>query len=321
MTSTTRLRALTLALACATPALTRAQVKDAAFIKTRGLTEADFPRTKELAPNVYVYSALRNEVGGQKTTNDLVVIGRDGVLVADGQGNLAQTQQLVDWIKTKTPQPIKYVIVCSDHGDHTGGNAAFPSTATFIASPFSKKVLEQAAKPPFPTEEVAQRRVIHLGSVDAEVLPLGRSHTGGDLSVWVPSAKVLFLSETYDHQLFPAMRSAYPSEWIQTIKNAQAMNATWYVPGHGFVDDAPTMARDLDASRQALERIVAEARRLHDAKIPCAASASRGTAAPREPCDAVRQGNWGDLANWTVFDSQVETAVRRIYDELDGKLP
>src|SRR5262245_33253030 len=104
-----------------------AQTKDAAFIATRGLTAKDFPRTKELAPNVYSYEALRNETGGQKTTVNLVVIGSGGVLVADGQGNVAQTKALVDWIRTKTPQPIRYVIVCSDHGDHTGGNTAFPS--------------------------------------------------------------------------------------------------------------------------------------------------------------------------------------------------
>jgi glyoxylase-like metal-dependent hydrolase (beta-lactamase superfamily II) len=298
-----------------------AQTKDLAFIATRGLTDNDFPRTKELAPNIYSYEALRNEVGGQKTTVDLIVIGSDGVLVADGQGNVAQTKQLVDWIRAKTSQPIKYVVVCSDHGDHTGGNAAFPSTATFFSSPVSKKVLEDAGKPPFPTEAVTQRRMLHLGSIDVEVLPLGRSHTGGDLSLWVPSAKVLFMSETYVHQLFPAMRSAYPSEWIQTIKNAQAMNATWYVPGHGFVDDSATLRTDLDASRRALERIVAEAKRLHDAKISCAPEPRGTPTTPRQPCDAVRQGNWGDLANWTVFDSQIEIAVRRIYDELDGKLP
>lgn len=291
------------------------QTKNAAFIAARGLSESDFPRTRELAPHVYTYEALRNEVGGQKTTVNLIVIGSDGVLVADGQGNVAQTKALVDWIRTKTTQPIRYVIVCSDHGDHAGGNAAFPSTATFIASPASKKVLADAGKPPIPSDTVANRRSIRLGDIDVDVLGLGRSHTGGDLAVWVPTSRVLFLSETYVHQLFPAMRSAYPTEWVATIAKAQAMNAAWYVPGHGFVDDAATLQADLDVSRRALERIVAEATRLHDAKIPCAASVA---GAP--PCEAVQRGNWGDLRDWTVFDSQVEIAVRRIYDELDGKL-
>ena len=198
-----RVGAFAIALAAlAGPPLARGQVKNAAFIATRGLTEKDFPRTRELAPNIYSYEALRNEVGGKKTTVDLVVIGSDGVLVADGQGNVAQTKELVAWIETKTSQPIRYVVVCSDHGDHTGGNAAFPGTVTFISSPVSKKVLEDAGKPPFPTETVADRRTIQLGGISVDVLALGRSHTGGDLTVWVPSAKVLFMSETYDHELF-----------------------------------------------------------------------------------------------------------------------
>ncbi|MDF2775610.1 MAG: hypothetical protein K0S86_5111, partial [Geminicoccaceae bacterium] len=52
--------------------------------------------------------------------------------------------------------------------------------------------------------------------------------------------------------------------------------------------------------------------RLYNARIPCP---------PREPCQAAALGEWGDLANWTLFASQLEVAIRRVYDELDGKLP
>ena len=96
------------------------------------------------------------------------------------------------------------------------------------------------------------------------------------------------------------------------------MRAAWYVPGHGFVDDAATLETDLDASRRALEQVVAEVTRLHDAHVPCAAAEASG--GNREPCEAVVNGNWGNLRDWTVFDSQIEVAVRRIYDQLDGKL-
>jgi cyclase len=322
-----------------------AQQQKTADVAKRGLKATDFPRTKQLAPGVYSYEALRaGDPGGQMTTVSLIVISNDGVLVADGQGNVAQTKEMVDWIKKTTTQPIKYVIVCSDHGDHTGGNAAFPEGVTFVAHPTSKKVLDDAGKPPFVTEAVPHRRVIHLGTTDVEVLFLGRAHTGGDLEVYLPKEKVLFMSEAYLHWLFPAMRSAYGAEWIQTLKNAETIDATWYVPGHGFVDDAKTLKADLPAYRHALEQVVAEATKLHDAKVACeapqrgagggnaavagAAGAARGTAgasgaapAQRPPCAAVQQGTWGDLKNWTLYSSQVETAVRRVYDELDGKLP
>jgi glyoxylase-like metal-dependent hydrolase (beta-lactamase superfamily II) len=202
-------------------------------------------------------------------------------------------------------------VVGSDHGDHTGGNAAFPESAIFIAHPTSKKVLETAKSARIPTETVSDRRIITLGGTDIEILFLGRAHTGGDLSVYLPKEKVLFMSESYLHRIFPAMRSAYPSEWVQAMKKAEAMDATWYVPGHGFVDDAKTLKAELPLYRGAVERVIAESKRLHDAGVTC----------DRPTCDAAAKGNWGDLADWTLFKGQLEIAIRRVYDELDHKLP
>jgi glyoxylase-like metal-dependent hydrolase (beta-lactamase superfamily II) len=162
---------------------------------------------------------------------------------------------------------------------------------------------------------------MRLGTTDIEILFLGRAHTGGDLSVYLPKDKLLFMSEAYLHWIFPAMRSAYPSEWVQTVKNAESMDATWYVPGHGFVDDARTLKADLPVYRRAMEQVIAEAKRLHAAGIPCAAAAAPAAGAARQPCEAAMKGNWGDLKSWTLYQSQLETAIRKVYDELDGKLP
>ena len=314
---------LVVCFALATRSLS-AQVQQTGDVVKRGLTPTDFPRAKQLAPGVYSYEALRGgDPGGQMTTVSLIVISNDGVLVADGQGNVAQTKEMVDWIAKTTTQPIKYVVVCSDHGDHTGGNAAFPQGTTFLIHPNSKKVLDDANRSPANAETVPHRRVVHLGGTDVEVLFLGRAHTGGDLSVYLPKEKVLFMSEAYLHWLFPAMRSAYPAEWIQTLKNAETIDATWFIPGHGFVDDAKTLKADLPAYRHAVEQVVAEGTRLHDAKVPCPVAA-RGAApadAPRALCEAAQKANWNGLEKWTLFSSQVETAIRRVYDELDGKLP
>jgi glyoxylase-like metal-dependent hydrolase (beta-lactamase superfamily II) len=120
------------------------------------------------------------------------------------------------------------------------------------------------------------------------------------------------MSEAYLHWIFPAMRSAYPSEWIETLEKAESMDATWYVPGHGFVDDAAALKADLPAYRRAVEQVVAESKRLHAAKVPCAPAG--------QPCEAASKGNWGDLTGWTLFGSQLEVAVRRVYAELDRQL-
>ena len=324
---TTAMLGLTLAMAPAQASV--AQVMKTGDLAKRGLAERDFPRTRQLAPGVYSYEALRSgDPGGKMTTVSLIVITNDGVLVADGQGNATQTKEMVDWIAKTTTQPIKYVVICSDHGDHTGGNSAFPAGVTYIATPASARVLSARQNgAPAPLDTVPGKRVLRMGATTIEILNLGRAHTGGDLSVWVPNERVLFLSEAYLHWIFPAMRSAYPSEWVQMLKKAEAMDAVWYVPGHGFVDDAATLKADLPAYRRAVEQVITEAARLHNAKIPCPApapsarSAASGAAPAREPCAAAAMGEWGDLRNWTLFGSQLETAIRRVYDELDGKLP
>jgi len=314
-----------LTMVAPTPALI-AQVMNTGDVATRGLAERDFPRARQLTPGVWSYEALRSgDPGGKMTTVSLIVVTDDGVLVADGQGNAAQTKEMVDWIAKTTPQPIKYVVVCSDHGDHTGGNAAFPASVTYMATPASVRALSAGPSgAPARLDTVQQKRVVRMGGTSIEILDLGRAHTGGDLSVYLPNGRVLFMSEAYLHWIFPAMRSAYPSEWVGTLERAEKMDAVWYVPGHGFVDDASTLKADLPVYRRAVEQVIAESTRLHQAKVPCAApppvAGGAGTT-PREPCEAAAKGNWGDLRSWTLFGSQLEIAIRRVYDELDGRLP
>src|SRR5256885_5119924 len=107
------------AAACSIAVTTLAQpvVRTADPIK-RGLKESDFPRTIKVAENVYTYEDFHS--GDEKfTTTDLFVVTSDGVLVADGQGSPSATKGLVEAIAKVTSKPIKYVVIASDHGDHT----------------------------------------------------------------------------------------------------------------------------------------------------------------------------------------------------------
>ncbi len=243
-----------------------------ALIAERGLKADDFPTLRSTTGNVYVWQDVHT-LGF--LTNNLVVITSDGVLVADGQGSPEAVKKLVQAISLLTPRPIKYVVVCSEHGDHTGGNDAFPSTATFISSPASRASLARLARTPasngrktiVPTETVADRRVLKMGGTEIHILNSGRSHTGGDLQVYLPQEKVLFTSETFSNRIFPSMANAYPAEWIQTLKKLRQVDATFVVPGHGFLDPAPTMKAEIAEFEKALEYVVAEGRRAHDAGL------------------------------------------------------
>jgi len=80
----------------------------AAVLAALGLSaavSADLPRMTRLADGVYMYEHLDPTKAGV-TANNLVVIGADAVLVADGQGTVENTGDLVTAIAAITKTPI-----------------------------------------------------------------------------------------------------------------------------------------------------------------------------------------------------------------------
>jgi len=287
-----------------------------ADIAKRNLKPSDFPRSRQLAPGIFVYEGLHaaDRDGTVVNTVSLIVTTPSGVVVVDGQGDEAQTRRMLEDIRKLTPQPnVRYVVIASDHIDHVGGNAVFREAnprVEFIASPVSAKRLQDKGHPAIQTVE--ERHTLNVGGMEIQILNLGRAHTGGDLVAYLPHSKVLFLGEVYLRDVFPAMRSAYPSEWLDTIERAQAMDVSWYVPGHGFIDDAASMKRDLEDSRKAIRYVIDEAKRLRAAGLVCDSPAN---------CPAAQQANWGPYDGWALRTSQAPLAIAKVYQELDGKLP
>lgn len=290
-----------------------AQVRTADPAK-RGLPLSAFPRTIKLAENVYGYEEIRQP---GFTTVSLFVVGNDGVLVADGQGSPDATRTLLDEIRKITPKPVKWYIVGSDHGDHTAGNSVLPKDVTYVVHPNSLAQMKRDADnpkrsptaPPVvvpPTAMSGDRQVIDVGGIEVQALFLGRAHTGGDLMVYLPATRILFMSEAYLNRVFPAMRSAYPTEWVDVISKALAMDVDRYIPGHGFIEDARTSREELVEFQKALQAVIAEVRRLHAQGLSADAAAS--------------QAKWGPYADWFLAEQQGPIAVRKVYEEIDGKL-
>lgn len=285
------------ALVALSVAVVGAQVRTADPEK-RGFKLTDFPRTVKLAENVYGYEDIRQP---GFTTVSLFVVGNDGVLIADGQGSLDATKKMLGEIAKVTPKPIKWYIVGSDHGDHTAGNSALPKDISYIVSKASQAQMKLAA--PAMTSD---KQVINVGGIEVQALYLGRAHTGGDLLVYLPKQKILFMSEAYLNRVFPAMRSAYPTEWVSVIDKALKLDVDRFVPGHGFIEEPKASREELIEYQRALRAVIAEVNRLH--KLGLSAD------------DAAKQANWGPYKEWFLVDQQGPIAVRKIYEEIEGKL-
>ncbi|MEZ5293581.1 MAG: MBL fold metallo-hydrolase [Vicinamibacterales bacterium] len=319
--------AAALLVAAALPGFAQPRTAD---IDKRGLKRSDFPRLGKIAENVYTFEGIHPP---NFTTVSLIVVGRDGVLVADGQGSPGETQAMLDAIKTVTDTPVRWYVFGSDHGDHTGGNSVLPKDITFIVHPNSRAQLERdaatvmgrnlkavadaltkGATPPTPRPPVivpaeamtGDRQTVDVGGMEVQVLFLGRAHTGGDLNVYLPKQRILFMSEVYLNRVFPAMRSAYPSEWVKAIDRALAMDVDRYIPGHGFIEEPKVAREELVEYQKALQYVIGEVRRLHRLDL--------------SPEDAVKQANWGPYADWMLADQQSVIAIRKVYEELEGTL-
>src|SRR5262249_701765 len=165
----------------------------------------------------------------------------------------------------------------------------------------------KGGKPPQArTGGVGTRKMIVLGGEPIGIVFLGRAHTGGDLSVVLPRQKVVFLSETFLNRVFPAMRSAYPSEWLKALDAAEEIDAELYIPGHGFTEKGPGSREELVAYHNALKAVIHEATRLYKGGVPVD--------------EAMKQANWGEYTSWTLASSQGPIAVRKVYEELSGRL-
>ena len=274
-----------------------AQVRTA-YPDKRGVKLSDFPRTIKLAENVYGYEEIRQP---GFTTVSLFVVGRDGVLVADGQGSAEATKKMLDEIAKVTTKPIKWYIVGSDHGDHTAGNSVLPKGITYVVTPFSKAQMKLDG----PAMTV-DKQLIDAGGIEVQALFLGRAHTGGDLVVYLPKQKIVFMSEVFLNRVFPAMRSAYPSEWVRVIDKVLELDVDRFVPGHGFIEEPKASREELIEYQKAMRAVIAEVNRLH--KLGLSAD------------DAAKQANWGPYREWFLVEQQGPIAVRKIYEEIEGKL-
>ncbi len=75
---------------------------------------------------------------------------------------------------------------------------------------------------------------IDLGNREVQVKFLGRGNTGGDAVVYLPKEKIVVAGDLVDYPI-PNTYDGYPSEWIQTLQNLAALDASTIVPGHGTI--------------------------------------------------------------------------------------
>lgn len=222
-----------------------------------------------------------------------------GVIVTDPISSEAATW-LKAKIKTLTDQPVRYVIYSHHHDDHITGGSIFADQASFVSHAAAREKILQAADSttPVPDLTFTDRMSIDLGGKHVELIYSGKNHSDNSLVVLLPQNKLLFAVDfiPVETVAYRTMRSDYPDDWIESLKQVEQLDFETLVPGHGKVGKKEHVRQFrgyLEDLRAAVEEQVRKGASMEEAK---------------KTVQLPKYGQWQRYADW--FPENVEGMYR-----------
>jgi quinoprotein relay system zinc metallohydrolase 2 len=246
---------------------------------------------REIASGVFVYEApvaLATPSNEGAIANMGFIIGDEAVAVIDTGGSLATGRRLLETIRERTGQPIRYVINTHVHPDHVLGNAAFRETgALFVGHKHLPAALAartphylstnraligeafEGSEPLAPNLLVDRELKLDLGGRVLQIEAWPTAHTNTDLTVRDLTTDTWFLGDLLFANHVPALDGRLIG-WRDTLRALRAQPATRVVPGHGpasmsWPAAAEPLERYLSRLEDDLRRMIREGKTLQDA--------------------------------------------------------
>jgi glyoxylase-like metal-dependent hydrolase (beta-lactamase superfamily II) len=222
--------------------------------------------SKELAPGVF--AVMPDDVYSKDhvATTAGFIIGERGVLVVEAMLNGDLASQLIGLIRKETSKPIRFLVNTSYHGDHAYGNYVFPDSTVIIHHPATKQYMDEKFEDDRAfmlglmgkgkgIERVQSRSAditvsdmitVDLGGRKVEIRHFGFAQTPGDLVIWEPDAKVLWVGNMIQapSPALPWLLEGRHRDTIDTLTRVREFlpeDAT-IIPGHG----RPMKPADID---------------------------------------------------------------------------
>ncbi len=286
-----------------------------------GRPRAESFALEEVGPGIFQRRGPNAEASPEN--NDAIanigfVIGRDGVLVTESGGSLADGQWLRAEIARRTDKPIRHVVMSHVHPDHCFGAAAFAADKpNYIGHHGLRAALEargeyyrtrladvlgadRAGSVVYPTQAVDGGAEIDLGDRTLRFTAHAPAHTACDLSMIDSRSGLLFTGDLLFVGRIPSLDGDLRG-WLKEIERLKSMGAAQGVPGHGpvRVELAPAfanLARYLGTLRDETRKAIA-------ADIPI-----------DKAVGSVAQSERG---RWDLFDDYNARNVTVAYKELE----
>lgn len=216
-----------------------------------------YSKPNEFIPNIWSAIGATGPPTYENTghNNNLSFItSNEGVVVINAGASSSLAKALHDEIKKITNIPVILVINENGQGHAMLGNSYWIDQGVpILAHEDAIKEFEDngpqilnrmigynrdkanGTRLAMPTISFTDKYVINLGNLVIEALYLGPAHSPGDISVWIPSKKIVIAGDMAFHErLLPIFSHTNTKEWIATWDNEfEKLNPIYVIPGHG----------------------------------------------------------------------------------------
>jgi glyoxylase-like metal-dependent hydrolase (beta-lactamase superfamily II) len=273
----------------------------------------------ELGESAYAYTA-------EGDPNTGIVIGDDSVMVIDTQATPVMAQDVIRRIREVTDKPIKYVVMSHYHAVRVLGASAYrpehiiasQDTYDLIVERGEADMKSEIERFPrlfrsvesipgltWPTLVFRESLTLWMGTLEVNILQLGRGHTKGDTVVWLPKQKILFSGDLVEYGATPYAGDAYLRDWPHTLDRLRALEPEKLVPGRG---DALVTPEQVEAGLKGTQDFITQ---MFDSV--------RAGAQAGKPLREVYKATYSQLrpkfGSWVIFDHCMPFDVSRAYDE------
>ena len=214
-----------------------------------------YSKPVEFVPNVWTAIGATApptyENSGHNNNYTFVITGAGVVVVNSGSYLLAEA--LHREIQAITDEPVVLVINENGQGHASLGNGYWKEQGIPVlahadavheieeSGPASlaqlKRVTREKAEKTrveLPTETFSDKRIVELGNTRIEVLWLGRSHSVGDIVVWLPEERLVISGDMAFHErILPIFETTDTRLWLESWERFEDLQALYVIPGHG----------------------------------------------------------------------------------------
>jgi len=215
-------------------------------------------KPKKVTEGVYCFFGKLENINKQNAgnmVNSCFVQTKVGFVVIDSGPTFSYASQAYEQMQNIAKLPVKYVINTHDHDDHWLGNSFYKSKGALLIGP---RTYDQNIVAGMTTRMqsvlgetlYAKTQIVKLDTIvdDNLTLSLGKekfeikqlvdtAHTKGDLVVFLPSQKSLFVGDLVFNGRLTSLRDGSLMGSLNALDKIDAYQAKYVIGGHGYDTD------------------------------------------------------------------------------------